>query len=144
MWQRILVGIGLALALACAVVLRPPRAAPQDHAAVSSAPAAAASRQRAPHRTKGPHRRHHHSRPHTPRGRHHVVDPHDPSPEPVDLNHADADTLVRVLGLDERLAQRIVAVRSALGSFRDLDELGDVAGISPRRVDLLAPLIVLR
>ncbi len=62
----------------------------------------------------------------------------------VNLNSASAGELARVPGLGETLAQRIVAYRAQNGPFASLDELADVSGFTPRRIDTLAQYLVLR
>lgn len=57
----------------------------------------------------------------------------------VDLNAADERTLAELPGIGPTLAQRIVAFRSLNGPFASVDGLADVAGITPRRLDALAP-----
>lgn len=79
----------------------------------------------------------------TPRLHHHRRPPRAPI-EPIDLNTADADAFVRIPGIDRRLAERIVAFRALNGPFESLDELGDVDGFSSRRVDHLAPYLLVR
>ncbi len=62
----------------------------------------------------------------------------------VDINSATAATLAQVPGLGQTLAERIVAYRAQNGPFYSLDELADVSGFTPRRVDALAQYLVLR
>jgi competence protein ComEA len=62
----------------------------------------------------------------------------------VDLNSASAVELARVPGLGQTLAQRVVAYRAQNGPFASLDELADVSGFTPRRIDTLAQYLVLR
>jgi competence protein ComEA len=54
---------------------------------------------------------------------------------PVDVNVAGATLLATVPGLGPALAARIVAVRERDGAFTTLDELLDVAGMTPARLD---------
>jgi competence protein ComEA len=60
---------------------------------------------------------------------------------PVDLNSADQRTLGALPGIGPELAARIVAFRAVNGPFASVDGLADVAGITPRRLDALAPLL---
>ena len=53
---------------------------------------------------------------------------------PVSVNEADPATLARVPGIGPTLAQRIVEVRERDGGFASLDELLDVAGMTPARL----------
>jgi len=62
----------------------------------------------------------------------------------VDLNSASAAELAQVPGLGETLAERIVAYRAQNGPFASLDELADVSGFTPRRIDTLSQYLVLR
>jgi competence protein ComEA len=59
----------------------------------------------------------------------------------VDLNTADERTLGELPGIGPTLAQRIVEFRTLNGPFASVDGLGDVAGITPERLDALAPLL---
>lgn len=58
-----------------------------------------------------------------------------PAPASVGLNDADAAALARVPGLGPALAARIVAFRETNGPFANLDELLDVNGMTPARLD---------
>ena len=62
----------------------------------------------------------------------------------VDLNSASAGELAQVPGLGQTLAERIIAYRAQNGPFASLDELADVSGFTPRRIDTLAQYLVLR
>jgi competence protein ComEA len=59
----------------------------------------------------------------------------------VDLNSADERTLAGLPGIGPTLAQRIVDFRTLNGPFASVDGLADVAGITPQRLDTLAPLL---
>jgi competence protein ComEA len=61
--------------------------------------------------------------------------------ETVDLNSADERTLAGLPGIGPTLAQRIVEFRTLNGPFASVDGLADVAGITPQRLDSLAPLL---
>lgn len=63
---------------------------------------------------------------------------------PIDLNSADASALARVPGIGASIAARIVEVREHDGVFASLDQLLDVAGMSPRRLDLAQPYLYVR
>lgn len=63
---------------------------------------------------------------------------------PVDLNHADADTLATLPGVGATLAERIVEFRTLNGPFVSVDGLADVSGITPGKLDKIAPLLVAR
>lgn len=62
---------------------------------------------------------------------------------PVDLNSADAAALASLPGVGATLAARIVEYRRLNGAFASVDELADVAGMTQRRVDALAPYLTL-
>ena len=59
----------------------------------------------------------------------------------VDPNSADAQTLADVPGLSVALAQRIVTYREVNGPFGSLDELLDVAGMTPAKLDRAQPYL---
>jgi competence protein ComEA len=59
----------------------------------------------------------------------------------VDLNRADVSALSELPGIGPTLAERIVEFRSLNGPFASVDGLADVAGITPQRLDALAPLV---
>lgn len=52
---------------------------------------------------------------------------------PVPLNSADCQLLETIPGIGPRLAERIIALRSARQGFRDIDELLAVEGIGPQK-----------
>ncbi len=56
----------------------------------------------------------------------------------VDLNRADVPELSLLPGIGPVLARRIVRHRDRHGPFRRLDDLADVSGIGPKRLDELA------
>lgn len=64
-----------------------------------------------------------------------------PPPALIDLNHADADALAGIPGIGPLLAERIVAFRDENGPFDSVDELADVAGITDRRIEQIAPYL---
>ncbi len=54
----------------------------------------------------------------------------------IDLNHADAATLARVLtGVGPAKAEAIIAYREAHGPFQHIDELVKVKGIGPATIE---------
>ncbi len=67
--------------------------------------------------------------------------PQAPDGRSVDLNAADEATLAELPGIGPTLAERIVAFRTLNGPFASVDGLADVAGITPRRLDALVPLL---
>lgn len=64
-----------------------------------------------------------------------------PAMQPIDLNAADASALGGLPGVGPALAERIVEFRALNGPFASVDGLADVAGITPARLDALAPLL---
>ncbi len=65
----------------------------------------------------------------------------DAAVQSVDLNSADERTLAELPGIGPTLAERIVEFRTLNGPFASVDGLADVAGITPARLDALAPLL---
>ena len=61
----------------------------------------------------------------------------------VDVNTASTAELVRLPGIGPSLARRIVAYREQNGPFRAVHELELVSGIGPRKLEALAPLVVI-
>lgn len=65
-------------------------------------------------------------------------------PAPVNINTADADTLVQVLkGVGPSKARAIVEYREAYGQFEAIEELQAVKGIGPSIIDKNRQLIVI-
>ena len=62
-------------------------------------------------------------------------------PIPVDINSASADALAALPGIGKTLAQRIVEVRERDGQFATLDDLLDVAGMTPARLERAAAFL---
>ena len=60
---------------------------------------------------------------------------------PVDLNTATVEQLDALPGVGPVTAAAIVAWRDANGSFTSVDQLGDVDGIGPARLDKLRALV---
>jgi competence ComEA-like helix-hairpin-helix protein len=63
------------------------------------------------------------------------------STQPLDLNRATAEQLVRLPGIGEAKAAAILAIRAERGGFRSLDELENVRGIGPKLAAKLRPLL---
>jgi competence protein ComEA len=61
--------------------------------------------------------------------------------EVVDLNTATAEQLDALPGVGPVTAAAIVAWRQAHGGFTSVDQLADVDGIGPARLDKLRPLV---
>jgi len=64
-----------------------------------------------------------------------VVVPIFRDPAPIDPNRATVDELVRLPGIGEVLAGRIIAYRDANGRFETIDDLLNVRGIGPNVLD---------
>ena len=60
---------------------------------------------------------------------------------PIDLNTASAEELDALPGVGPITAAAIVAWRSANGRFASVDQLGEVDGIGPARLEKLRPLV---
>ena len=60
---------------------------------------------------------------------------------PVDINTATADQLDVLPGVGPTTAAAIVAYRDQHGPFQSLDQLGDVRGIGPAKLDALRGLV---
>lgn len=66
-----------------------------------------------------------------------------PADAPVNVNVADAAALARVPGIGPAIAQRIIEVRERDGAFASLDELLDVAGMTPSRLERANQYLIL-
>jgi competence protein ComEA len=60
---------------------------------------------------------------------------------PIDLNRATGADLESLPGIGPALAQAIIDYRSEHGRFSSVDELGEVRGIGPAKMDQLRPLV---
>jgi competence protein ComEA len=60
---------------------------------------------------------------------------------PVDLNRASAADLEALPGIGPALAQAIIDHRQQHGPFRSVDDLADVRGIGPAKMEQLRPLV---
>lgn len=63
-----------------------------------------------------------------------------PAPQ-VDINAADAETLMGVPGIGKSLAQRIVDFRQRNGAFAKIDDLLKVQGIGEKSLERLRPYL---
>jgi competence ComEA-like helix-hairpin-helix protein len=61
----------------------------------------------------------------------------------IDLNRADAASLMRVPGIGAKTAEAILAWRRAHGPFRDLRDLLNIKGIGEKKLEKLGPHILL-
>ncbi|MDO4459419.1 MAG: helix-hairpin-helix domain-containing protein [Clostridia bacterium] len=64
-----------------------------------------------------------------------------PEEQRININTADAEELMKLEGVGETLANRIVEYRSANGQFSSIYELCNVDGISENKVEKLSPYI---
>ncbi|KAA0100337.1 ComEA family DNA-binding protein [Mycolicibacterium sp. P1-5] len=64
-----------------------------------------------------------------------------PPAEPVNLNTATVEQLDALPGIGPVMAASIIAWRDANGKFTSIDQLGDVDGIGPARLDKLRALV---
>jgi competence protein ComEA len=55
--------------------------------------------------------------------------------EAVDINTANQETLMTVKGIGEKRAAAIIAYRDKYGSFKSVDALSDVQGVSESLVE---------
>lgn len=65
-------------------------------------------------------------------------------PGPVNINTASKADLIKLPGIGEVMAERIILHRDEVGPFQSIDELVIIKGISKRRVEQLRPLITVR
>jgi len=61
--------------------------------------------------------------------------------ERIDLNNATVDELETLDGVGPAIAQKIVAWREANGGFRSVDDLAQVAGIGPKKLEAMRPRV---
>jgi competence ComEA-like helix-hairpin-helix protein len=66
---------------------------------------------------------------------------HRSADQPLDLNRASIDDLVRLPGVGPALAERIVAARAGDGPFASVDDLARVPGIGPAKLARLRDLV---
>lgn len=63
---------------------------------------------------------------------------------PLDINRASAEELEALPGIGPVLAARIVEYRQLHGRFQSVDELIEVRGIGPKRLEQIRPYVVVR
>ncbi len=56
---------------------------------------------------------------------------------PIDINRANPRTLERLPHIGPAMAKRIVEYRQAAGGFTSVDQLAQVKGIGPKKLDIL-------
>lgn len=62
----------------------------------------------------------------------------------VDINAADLETLMTVKGIGEKRAAAIIAYRDQHGSFKSIDELIDVQGVSESLVEKSRDMLMVK
>ena len=67
-----------------------------------------------------------------------------PDSASIDINTAPAAELVKLPGIGEAYARRIIAYRTGHGPFTRVEDLKHVAGIGARRLDALRPFVTVR
>ena len=67
-----------------------------------------------------------------------------PQDDRIDVNRASLVELTRLPGIGPRLAERIVEYRRRHGPFRRVSDLENVSGIGPKKLESLAPLVIVR
>lgn len=60
----------------------------------------------------------------------------------VDINQAEWPELAQLPGIGETLAKRIIEGRETLGRFRSIEELDQVNGIGPRKLEQMRRYLV--
>jgi competence protein ComEA len=144
--RRAALGLAVVAALAAAAIARPPRATPAFSYATTiptpySSVIPGAGPRSEPKSRDGRNHRRSRRRLHArgADGRRRRTPPHR-----LDLNRAGAAALARVPGVSEELARRIVAFRELVGPFESLEDLGDLDGISPGRLETLGRYVVVK
>ena len=61
----------------------------------------------------------------------------------IDLNRATAPDLDAIPGLGPALAQRIIDYRRTRGPFKKIDDLINVSGIGPKKLEKIKPYIII-
>jgi competence protein ComEA len=59
----------------------------------------------------------------------------------IDLNSASLAELETLDGVGPAIAQKIVAWREANGGFRTIDDLAQVSGIGPKKLEAIRPRV---
>jgi len=64
-------------------------------------------------------------------------------PNSIDINNASKDQLMRLPGIGEAYAERIILYRDDHGPFRSVEELGHVKGIGKKTIARLRPFVTI-
>lgn len=59
----------------------------------------------------------------------------------IDLNQASYDELIKLPGVGDAYANRILAYRASIGSFHDNSQLMEISGIKEKRYEKIEPLL---
>jgi competence protein ComEA len=63
--------------------------------------------------------------------------------EKIDINQADVSMLATLPGIGPKTAENIDSYRQANGPFKSLDDLLNVRGIGPAKLEKIKPLVTL-
>jgi competence protein ComEA len=61
----------------------------------------------------------------------------------IDINQADLAELIKLPGIGKSTAAKISAYRDANGPFKSVEELLNVKGIGPQKLEKIKPLVTL-
>ncbi|MEJ2195309.1 MAG: helix-hairpin-helix domain-containing protein [Ignavibacteriaceae bacterium] len=67
-----------------------------------------------------------------------------PAEKSIDINSADLETLIRLPGIGEITAQKIIDFRTEKGKFESLDELMDVKGIGKSKFSKIEKFLYIK
>lgn len=68
---------------------------------------------------------------------------HAPADGRISLNQASAGDLERLPGVGPAMAERIVAMRSSIGKFRAVTDVGEVRGMGKKKMERILPFLTL-
>ncbi len=64
-------------------------------------------------------------------------------PKSIDINTANASTLIKLPRIGPKTAQAIIDYRTEHGPFKSIEELDEVKGIGPKTIERLRPFIII-
>lgn len=67
-----------------------------------------------------------------------------PAEKSIDINTADAETFIKLPGIGEKTAQKMIDLRSERGKFETLDELMDVKGIGKSKFNKIKKFLYIK
>jgi competence ComEA-like helix-hairpin-helix protein len=67
-----------------------------------------------------------------------------PSEKSIDINSADVETLIRLPGIGEITAQKMIDLRAERGKFESLEELMDVKGIGKSKFNKIKKFLYIK